>query len=496
MFRGTKRGVVASMIAIALVAGLAPDGRAAGRDEPVDVTPGVCDAYAGDPEVGTPEWQARDANNVACGYQRYTDAGSSPAFKAKLAEQQALELAEFATVTGPELAAEPNRRYTNCCVNPMSKVGDPFRSPEEWAAKGRGRHSKFWFISRDGAKLRARLFAPASPGRYPVLTFTPGLQSYNEVNAWFAEGMAEAGYVVFIFDPTNQGDSESCGHAPDGTETECPTTNQPDDTRSAIDFVLSTPAAPYPHAVGPNAAGTPTFNPLWAEVDAKRVGIAGHSLGAIAVTPIGQEDPRVDAVVSYDSLDAELPDRLLPSIHAPSLYFGVDYDFPATATPKSSNPDPRAHQGAFDQLRAAGIDTMSVTTRASDHYEFGFQPHPADFPASRYGERLAFYYSLAWFEPDTSSTTALRSSVCGRCGSTTPRTATRSAPACSIPRWRRPTRPIRSPGTRRIASQGSAPPTCCPSTTRRSTSSTASTSATCAAVAARSRRVSGTLSSL
>lgn len=126
------------------------------------------------------------------------------------------------------------------------------------------------------------------------------------------------------------------------------------------------------------------------------IGIAGHSLGAIAVTPIGQQDDRVKAVVSYDNLDATLASDVPRRV--PSLYFATDYAFPATGTPKTSNPDAAQHLGAFNQLEAAGIDTMSITTRASDHYEFGYQPYPADFPSSRYGERVAFYYSLAWFD--------------------------------------------------------------------------------------------------
>lgn len=357
----------------------------------------VCDEYAGDPNEGTQAWTERDANNVACGHQRYQDAADSPAFHAKFQEQVAIEEIEFATVTAPEWAAEPNRQHANCCTSPQSKVTDPFRSYEEWADAGRGRHLKFHFINEGGAKLRARLLAPPdAAGVYPALTFTPGLQSYNEVNAWFAQGMAEAGYVVLIIDPQGQGDSENCGHAPDGTTTSCPQTNQPADTRSAIDFVLSTPSAPYPWALGENAAGTPTFNPWWANVDPEHVGIAGHSLGAIAVTPLGQQDPRVDAIVSYDNLDATLG-AAVPR-RTPTLFFGVDYAFPATPTPKNSNPDPRQHHEAFDQLVAAGVDAMSITTRASDHYEFGYQPFPANFPASRYGERVSYYYSRAWFD--------------------------------------------------------------------------------------------------
>jgi dienelactone hydrolase len=364
---------------------------------PPNTAPGICDQYAGDPSPGTPQWTDRDTNNVGCSYQRHVDAQTNPAFLAKDQQQIAIEELEFATVTAPEWAAEPNRQHANCCTSPQSKVGDPFRSPEEWAAAGRGHHLKFSFINSNGAKLRARLYAPIDDTRrYPAVTFTPGLQSYNEVNSWFAEGMAEAGYVVLIIDPQGQGDSENCGHTPDGTQTSCPTTDQPIDTRSAIDFILSTPSHRYPWAQGINAAGTPTYNPFWKNVDGKHLGIAGHSLGAIAVTPIGQEDARVDAVISYDNLDATLA-ASVPR-RTPSLYFYTDYAFPATGTPKSSPPNPTQHFGALEQLKAAGVDTMSITTRASDHYEFGYQPYPADFPSSRYGERVAFYYSLAWFD--------------------------------------------------------------------------------------------------
>jgi dienelactone hydrolase len=361
-----------------------------------DVTPGVCDKYAGDPAFGTAEWTARDLNNVSCSYQRHVDSHDSPAFLAKKAQQDALEAVQFASVTAPAWAAEPTRTHANCCTSPSSKVGDPFRTPEEWAAQGRGRHLAFSFINKNGAKLAARLYAPKAPGKYPAITFTPGLQSYNEVNSWFAQGFAEAGYVVLIVDPQAQGDSENCGHAPDGTTTTCPQTDQPDDTRSAIDFVLSTPSARYPWAKGVNAAGTPDFNPWWASVDGRHLGIAGHSLGAIAATPIGQEDKRVSAIVSYDNLDASLPDK--GPRRTPTLFFGTDYAFPATGTPKTAQPDSAQHLvGAFNQLKAASVDAMTVTTRASDHYDFGFQPFPADLPSSRLGERIDLYYSLAWF---------------------------------------------------------------------------------------------------
>jgi dienelactone hydrolase len=364
----------------------------------------VCDDHAGDPAEGTHEWTQRDATNVSCGYQRYQDAADSPAFLAKNQQQVAIEEQEFLTVTAPEWAADPVVRiHANCCSNPQSKATDPWRSPEDWAASGRGRHVKFYFINRSGAKLRARLFAPNDATRtYPVLVFSPGLQSYNEVNLWFPEEMAEAGYVAMIIDPQGQGDSENCGHNPDGSETfDCPSSNAglyENGVSSALDFVLSTPANPYPRALEPNGAGTPLYNPYWQSVDPEHIGIAGHSYGAIAVTPLGQEDPRVDAIVSYDNLDADLP-ASSPK-RTPTLFFATDYAFPATPTPKNANPDPDQHLAgtAYAQLVAAGVDAMSVTPRASDHYEWGYQPFPANFPSSRYGERTSLYYTLAWFD--------------------------------------------------------------------------------------------------
>ncbi len=46
------------------------------------------------------------------------------------------------------------------------------------------------------------------------------------------------------------------------------------------------------------------FNPFHGMVDRSRIGIAGHSLGAAAVSYVGQTDPRVDAIAAYDNLGA------------------------------------------------------------------------------------------------------------------------------------------------------------------------------------------------
>jgi hypothetical protein len=168
--------------------------------------------------------------------------------------------------------------------------------------------------------------------------------------------------------------------------------------RSAIDFLLSTPANPIrePRA---ERRGDAAVQPVLAE----RRSRAPRHRRALVRRDRGRRRSarriaRVDAIVSYDNLDADLsassPKR------TPTLFFATDYAFPATPTPKNANPDPDQHLAgtAYAQLVAAGVDTMSVTPRASDHYEWGYQPFPANFPSSRYGERTSLYYTLAWFD--------------------------------------------------------------------------------------------------
>src|SRR5437773_9805486 len=92
---------IAAAVAASVIAFAAPGARAQL----------VCDEYAGDPAEGTPEWTQRDADNVSCGEQRAADADASPAFQAKYNARMAIEQDEFATVTAPEWAAEPNRQH-------------------------------------------------------------------------------------------------------------------------------------------------------------------------------------------------------------------------------------------------------------------------------------------------------------------------------------------------------------------------------------------------
>ena len=395
-----------SIVAAVALTGAVP---ASGASSPFPAV--SCDKPVSNPDPATNQmaWEQRDGNNVACGSQRVQDELANPAFLALWARQAAAATGETPALVLAQ-AEDPTRPKTTIgALSRASTVTDPFRNPERWAASGRGQQRRLTFVASTGAHLNARLYSPLPRPHerpLPAVVLLPGLQSYNETQEWFGEELAEAGYVVLIIDPQGQGESENLPHRADGS-IDCsaagcpnvPTTDKPE-VKSAIDFMLSTRAKPDPNAVGPNAAGTARYNPLWSRIDRSRLGLAGHSLGAIATVPLGQQDPRVKAIVSMDDLDATYPANVVPSLHAPTLFFSADYAFPQPPLPKNpqSPPVPDQHLGAYKQLVAAGIDTMEITPRASTHYEWSYQPFPASLPASRLGELVSGYYTLAWFD--------------------------------------------------------------------------------------------------
>ena len=365
------------------------------------VVPTDCYAPAGNPSptADLAGWLARDRQNELCSTQRLVDEVFNPA---------------FVRLSGMEVAGyEPNQIFSEL-NDPIVRSwggffvagGDPFRTPTRWTAAARGQYQEFNFISATGAKLQAELYSPLPhPGRrYPIVTFTPGLQESKEQAWWYGESLAEAGYVVLVIDPQGQGDSEITSHDTDPTKKCNPICGFPTDdmaeTQAAVDFAVSSPHHPYRYGVGSKGSHALAYNPLWREVKRHDLGIAGHSLGAAAITPIAQADPRVKAAISYDNLDKAIPAEDVSKIHAPTLWYGTDYQFPTFAVPKipGGHRNPQQHWPAYDQLRKAGVDSMTITPRASTHYEWDQQSVAGSLPASRLGQITSIYYTIAWYD--------------------------------------------------------------------------------------------------
>ena len=405
--RGAQPPTLAQLVAHARSMSAAP-GDLPG---PVD-----CTGPAGDPTPGTQAWTVRDEENQYCANQRLADEVGNPAFGAVFGEQTPVMYAE----QNVAMFEEPGHPHVSLAqFVPGGTTSDPFRTLARWTAAGRGRVKPVSFAASDGAQLNGYLFEPpsSSAGPYPGVVITTGsIQGYQQLYFWAAEGLAEAGYMVLTYDVQGQGSSDtlpaSC--TPDPSQIQsgsvCPgvpfqqSYNFFQGTADALNFFLSTPASPYPNAgytagQGPAASTGESldgYNPEWADLDQSEVGIAGHSLGASAVSQVGQCDARVKAIVAWDNLaPATACSGTGPAtVHTPALGFNSEYFF--NTEPMSSPPDPHAKDQAFRQLQAAGVDTMQVALRESTHLEYAYVPYI--LPASSLGERVAFYYTLAWFD--------------------------------------------------------------------------------------------------
>ena len=349
---------------------------------------------ADDPAVGSPEYVARDTQNIADAYGRITDQQlGDPAYLPALVQQgTAVGVAQLL-----EQAATPDRpSVTPGAFVPGWNVGNPFRAT--WDGT-RGRMREVSFTNRYGALLRGPLYAPLPrardpytgkriTGRLPGVVITEGsVQGSEGMYRWLAQDLAERG---------------------------------------------STPHAPYPdHGAGdlvdahnpwhrrfdrrpdrrPNAAGRTT-----------RIAIIGHSLGAAAVTQVQGTDERVSTVVALDKLGLSTSsgtdagdafDPVVPALAVQSEYgFTVGPWFAAggssiTPQPSPQGPDPRRERATgYDVWRDAGVDSMLVVPRASTHLEY--TDIPLVLPASRWGQALTSAYVQRWLEHYLKHRTSVR----------------------------------------------------------------------------------------
>jgi hypothetical protein len=204
---------------------------------------------------------------------------------------------------------------------------------------------------------------------YPGVVIVHGGGANQEMYLWGAEGLAEAGYMVLMFQIPQPDNTGGDAHY--------------DNTKAALDYFLS-PA-----------------NPHSAELDRDHIGLAGHSAGGVAVSQLGQEDRRVSAIASWDRAQSSpMPAGL--RLRTPALFFVADFNCQRVPVcvpqPYPSPPDPKGPGNKdedFQRVSGAGIDSMKIALRAATHLDFTqFSPGTG----SRYGAAVTFYYTLWWFE--------------------------------------------------------------------------------------------------
>jgi hypothetical protein len=332
-------------------------------------------------------------------------------------------------------ASDPERNFQGhlCARGDDGCAGDV--RLYDWQAKGYGIVQPVLYTARNGATISGHVWATrAGPPKRAAIVITNGSVQADEQLYWFvAQTLAKDGYVVLTSDPQGQGQSDENGEAPDQDEgSPAQTDGRPffDGTEDAINFLLSTPSQPY-EPVPSCSSGTShrakqdrrvkaglntAYDPFWQLIDTSRIGLAGHSYGALGVSYIGQWDQRVKTLVAFDNLASPDPNqktgasgggpeeqpcpanpaaRAAVPVTKPALGMSADYFIPPE--PNTSQPDPLAKAAESRQYSKAGVDSGEVIIRGGTHFDFDWIPN-AGFPATLRGADEIAWYTTAWFD--------------------------------------------------------------------------------------------------
>nr|MBA2347117.1 hypothetical protein [Solirubrobacterales bacterium] len=367
---------------------------------------------------------AYELSNFSKINERFQHVVSKPEYQVLLREKSAIR-----EVQGVQIfAGDPQRFFFGqLCWQKMDGCAGEVRA-YDWSTRGAGLATPVSWVARNGSVISGHVWATAEgPAKRPGVVLTTGsVQAPEELYWTQIQTLAKAGYVVLTWDVQGQGYSDTFGEGEDRMDGVPSQSGRPfyDGTEDALDFFFSTPEKPY--APRPSCmTGTShvdkqvdrlgrglssAYNPFAALLDTRRVGIVGQSLGAGAVSYIGQLDPRVKAIVAWDNLRAQPTTATAPPATCdsgssprpaqlaqtkPSL--GISNDYGLTPQPNFSEPDPDGKTGASKILSAAGTDSMQLVIRGGTHYESLNIPNPA-FGATLRGTDLTSFYALAWMD--------------------------------------------------------------------------------------------------
>ena len=390
-------------------------------------------AYADDPAPGTPAWYARSLENHLYAQGRWIDQLTNPDYIAK------------ALSASPECLA---------ALSDLCFFVDPYR--RDWGTT-RGSMTPVTWKNRYGVDIAGTVFLPNLPfvdpvtgatstGPFPAVVIVNGLGAAQQPYWGTAQGLAESGYAVLTFDPQCQGRSgcqpaeEFCD--PNGAWREpqemgmqergacagmIPAADPASDPAGFVDENLAfglygagcmTKGCDQDDLAVQYEAAAPTFvfgaldavtwllsdaNPKRPLIDATRVGVAGHSMGAYGALMAGNGDPlgRFRAAIPLDGYGRMADLGVAPAV--PTMFQMAENEEaggPFRTPPDPDGKTPSENAALFDP---AGVDVAAVVLRGSTHQEWLYNPfymnaQLAQFTASRHGERVGLYFALAWFD--------------------------------------------------------------------------------------------------
>lgn len=416
-------------------------------------TAGLTTADCQDATYPSQQWTQCESANFAS--SNANEAGHTDLTAGLLVATAAFQQSRLTT-----LLADPERQPNpNSCITVVACPVDP--RLQSWA-NGSGIVAPVTYTSRSGATMSGHVWATKSgPAKRPgIIIINGSVVGVELVYAYVAQALAKAGFVVMTFDSQGEGMSDQFGETPDQLEDafagapvlgllgpqKGPGGNGLpfyDGGTDALNFFLSAPGSPYSpvasrtsntsHAAKQTrrvASGlNNAFNPFWQMLDSTRIGLAGHSYGAVAASWLAQEDSRVSTAVAWDALCLPVspsPDevtafatapvnKLAGLIQSPFLYgfssqcfgapagpapavtkpaMGITSDYLLIQAPYLAPPQVDNKGVASLIYSQRGLDTASIVIAGGTHSEYVDAPV---VPATLRGIDLVTWYTTAWF---------------------------------------------------------------------------------------------------
>lgn len=227
--------------------------------------------------------------------------------------------------------------------------------------------------ARGGRVVPYKIYAPKGPGPFPVVIHSHGLGGSREASAYILEAVAEAGFVVVALQHAGSDSGLLQGLGPGGAAR-----FEEVGRRAMTAEVAQARYGDLPFAIGQLARET-AAGPLKGKLDLSRLGMSGHSFGALStLVAAGQRvlgaprgvsfaEPRIKAAIAYspNKPRGDDPVAAFTAVRTPVLHFTGTED----VTPFDLEKNTFERTAPYQAI--TGADQFLIILNGADHALFG-----------------------------------------------------------------------------------------------------------------------------
>jgi predicted dienelactone hydrolase len=249
----------------------------------------------------------------------------------------------------------------------------PARQPGAAASTVEVRYGDWTDATRAGRIVPWKLYLPKGAGPFPVVVHSHGLGGSREASAYILQAVAEAGFVVVALQHAGSDSGLLAGRPAEGGDRVAA-------GRAGMNMqVAQARYGDVPFALNQLSEATRPGGPLAGKLDLSRVGMSGHSYGALStLVAVGQRvlgagpgvsfaEPRIKAAIAYspNKPRGDDPSTAFTRVKTPMLHFTGTAD----ATPFDLEKSPFERTAPYQAI--TGVDQFLIILKDADHALFG-----------------------------------------------------------------------------------------------------------------------------